>query len=54
MIWDVVFQVVMKDGQAESEGVAIAEDLMEKLGVRKEDLISGAYMDLILAKQTGN
>ena len=44
----------MKEGQTESEGISIAEGLMEKLGVQKDDLISGAYMDLILAKQNGS
>lgn len=26
----------------------VAEDLMEKLGVAKESLVTGAYMDLLL------
>ena len=40
-------EVVMRDGQSDEEGQAVAEDLMQKLGVQKEDLIEGAYMDLI-------
>ncbi len=40
-------EVVLRDGQADAEGQAIAEDLMQKLGVQKSDLLEGAYMDLI-------
>jgi hypothetical protein len=36
--------------QTAAEGVVIAKDLMQQLGIREEDLISGAYMDLIEAK----
>uniref|UniRef100_W5NJ96 Si:ch211-156b7.4 n=1 Tax=Lepisosteus oculatus TaxID=7918 RepID=W5NJ96_LEPOC len=42
-------EVVLNDGQTEEEGEAIAHKLMNELGVRKEDLIVGAYMDLLLA-----
>lgn len=41
----------MKEGQSTEEGVSIAHKLMEELGVKKEDLIEGAYMDLLLGKQ---
>ena len=40
-------EVVLRDGQTDAEGQAIAEDLMRQLGVRKEDLLEGAYMDLL-------
>ncbi len=46
----------MNEGQALSEGESIAEELMQKLGIEKENLISRAYMDLILEnkkKQNG-
>ncbi|TSN57744.1 hypothetical protein Baya_9074 [Bagarius yarrelli] len=43
-------EVVMKENQSTEEGVTIAHQLMQDLGVKKEDLIDGAYMDLILAK----
>jgi len=43
---------VLEDGQTTEYGQKIADDLMEKLGIHKEDLITGAYMDLILAKNT--
>ena len=40
-------EVVLHDGQTDVEGQAIAEDLMTRLGVQKEDLLEGAYMDLL-------
>jgi predicted adenylyl cyclase CyaB len=40
-------EVVLQDGQSEAEGQAIAEDLMERLGVARSDLLEGAYMDLL-------
>lgn len=44
-------EVVMHPEQTVEEGQQIAEDLMEKLGVSKESLVTGAYMDLILKGQ---
>ena len=38
----------MNEDQALSEGEEIARDLMKKLGISEEDLVTGAYMDLIL------
>lgn len=43
-------EVVMQPGQSDQEGQAIAEDLMQKLGVTPADLLEGAYMDLIESK----
>ena len=40
-------EVVLRPGQGDAEGQAIAEDLMRKLGVNPVDLIDTAYMDLI-------
>ncbi len=40
-------EVVLKPGQKASEGTAIARDLAKKLGIRKSDLVSGAYLDLL-------
>ncbi len=40
-------EVVLREGQGDAEGQAIAEDLMVSLGVEKNDLIEGAYMDLL-------
>ncbi len=43
-------EVVMQPGQTDHEGQAIAEDLMQKLGIPAADLLEGAYMDLIEGK----
>ncbi len=43
-------EVVLRDGQTDAEGQAIARDLMTRLGVRQEDLLEGAYMDLLEQK----
>jgi predicted adenylyl cyclase CyaB len=40
-------EVVMREGQNDAEGQAIAEDLMDRLEVRPDALLEGAYMDLI-------
>jgi adenylate cyclase class IV len=40
-------EVVLRDGQSDAEGQTIAKELMTRLGVRKEDLLEGAYMDLL-------
>lgn len=40
-------EVVMRAGQNDTEGQAIAEDLMRRLGVREDALLKGAYIDLI-------
>lgn len=42
-------EVVMQAGQSDAEGQAIAESLMASLGVEREDLIEGAYMDMLEA-----
>ena len=40
-------EVVLKDGQNNTEGEEIAERLMTSLGVERSDLIEGAYMDML-------
>ena len=40
-------EVVLEEGQSDAEGQQIAEDLMSALGVERDDLIEGAYMDLL-------
>jgi predicted adenylyl cyclase CyaB len=40
-------EVVMRPGQSAAEGEHIAQELMEKLGVRPDDLIDVAYIDLL-------
>ncbi len=46
-------EVVMRPGQSDADGQAIAEDLMSRLGVEPSDLLEGAYMDLIEERQNG-
>ncbi|MCG8465564.1 MAG: class IV adenylate cyclase, partial [Xanthomonadales bacterium] len=41
-------EVVLEDDQSLEQGEAIAQDLMQKLGIEPKDLIQGAYMDLLL------
>ena len=43
-------EVVLRPEQSDAEGQAIARDLMTRLGVREEDLLEGAYMDLLEEK----
>jgi adenylate cyclase class IV len=43
-------EVVLRQGQTDLEGQAIARDLMSRLGVHEEDLLEGAYMDLLEGK----
>ena len=45
--------VVLSEGESEAYGTEIANVLMAKLGVRKSDLISGAYIDMVLAGKNG-
>ena len=40
-------EVVLEEGQSDADGQRIAEVLMSALGVESEDLIDGAYMDLL-------
>ena len=46
-------EVTLSEEDSEAKGVEIANELMAKLGVGKNDLISGAYMDMILARKNG-
>jgi predicted adenylyl cyclase CyaB len=43
-------EVVLRPEQSDTEGQAIARDLMVRLGVCAEDLLEGAYMDLLERK----
>jgi predicted adenylyl cyclase CyaB len=40
-------EVVMRPGQAAAEGEKIAREIMDKLGIKNEDLLAGAYLDLL-------
>lgn len=40
-------EVVLQAGQTEQEGLAIAESLISRLGIYRDDLLDAAYMDLI-------
>ena len=41
----VEFEVVLGDGDSVEEGQKVADELMKKLGIEKEDLVVGAYAD---------
>jgi len=43
-------EVVLRDAEAEADGVAEAHVLMAKLGVRPDQLLEGAYLDLLGAQ----
>ncbi|KAI9535746.1 hypothetical protein NQZ68_040866 [Dissostichus eleginoides] len=45
-------EVVMRPDQTVEDGQKLAEDLMEKLGVSKQSLVTGAYLDLLLKGHT--
>ncbi len=44
-------EVVLRPGQPDADGQAIANELMAKLGVEPSDLLEGAYMDLLEQRQ---
>jgi len=43
-------EVVLRPGQSDTDGQAVATRLMQDLGVLPEDLLEGAYMDLLEGK----
>ena len=43
----VELEVVLRDGQAESEGHRIAAALMARLGIAATDLLTGAYAEMV-------
>ncbi|OGB04328.1 MAG: adenylate cyclase [Burkholderiales bacterium RIFCSPHIGHO2_12_FULL_69_20] len=43
-------EVTLADGQTEAEGTAIAHALMVRLGVQADQLVQGAYLDLLRAQ----
>lgn len=40
-------EVVLKPGQSDAEGEAVARNLMQQLGIEEKDLIDAAYIDLL-------
>jgi adenylate cyclase len=40
-------EVVLADDESEADGMAVARDLMAKLGIATTDLVQGAYLDLL-------
>ncbi|XP_063761843.1 uncharacterized protein LOC134879322 isoform X2 [Eleginops maclovinus] len=45
-------EVVMRPEQTVEDGQKVAEELMQQLGVSKQSLVMGAYMDLLLKGHT--
>lgn len=43
-----IFQVTLRDDQSIELGETIANSLMKELGIPKSNLLSGAYLDLLL------
>jgi adenylate cyclase class IV len=46
-------EVVLRPEQDAAEGERIAGDLMLRLGIQVEDLVAGAYADLLMSGSTG-
>lgn len=44
------FEVVLDESETPEQGIAIAEDLLEKLGIARQELVDQAYVDLLNAK----
>jgi adenylate cyclase class IV len=44
-------EVVLSEKEASEDGAAVADELLFKLGIQPENLIEGAYVDLL--KQRG-
>ncbi|XP_059703630.1 uncharacterized protein LOC132327940 isoform X4 [Haemorhous mexicanus] len=43
-------EVVLRPEQSEEDGQRLARELLRELGIGEQDLISGAYLDLLLAQ----
>lgn len=44
-------EVVLREGQSEAEGVAIAQALLARLGIEPAQLVPGAYLDLLASSR---
>ena len=42
-----VLEVVLEPGQSADDGARVAREMMLALGIREDDLESGAYIDLL-------
>lgn len=51
--WFLELEVVLTDGQDSSEGIALAQRLMNDLGVEPSHLVRGAYLDLLQQPKAG-
>lgn len=47
----VELEVVLRDGQSTREGEQVARDLMRRLGIGGDDLVEGAYVDLLTSRR---
>ncbi|MGP6444541.1 class IV adenylate cyclase [Rahnella aceris] len=44
------FEVVLADDETPEQGIVIAEDLLERLGIDRQELVDQVYVDLLNAK----
>uniref|UniRef100_A0A0M3IMU9 CYTH domain-containing protein n=1 Tax=Ascaris lumbricoides TaxID=6252 RepID=A0A0M3IMU9_ASCLU len=42
-------EVCLRDDQTLEEGQSVVEEIMQKLGIKRSQLVSGAYMDALLS-----
>jgi predicted adenylyl cyclase CyaB len=47
-------EVVLGEGEAASQGEAVAVELMDRLGIARSDLVRGAYLDLLVQPPEGS
>ncbi len=45
------FEVVLAEHETEAQGIAIAEDLLERLEIPRQELVDQAYVDLLRQRQ---
>lgn len=48
--WFMELEVVLAENETPADGETEAQKLMASLGVKQDDLVEGAYLDLLLAK----
>jgi len=44
------FEVVLDENETPEQGIAVAEDLLERLGIDRQELVDQAYVDLLNQK----